>query len=131
MKKPHLIKIEKFTKRSGSLIPIRLYKINKKKIKEIFFIHGKPGKTRGNHEHKKCTQILFAVKGKIIVDTFYKKEKKIFSLTQKKCQALILPPKVWTVVKFSRKNSILLVLWDRKLEKEDYISNFEKFKKIK
>ena len=53
-----IIKIKKFIKRSGKLLPITFNDKFPIKVKRIFFIYGKTKYKRGDHAHKKCSQVL-------------------------------------------------------------------------
>ena len=78
-------KIKKFKKRSGSLIPFSFKRDMPFKVKRIFFINGKKNFIRGQHAHKRCSQYLFSLLGKIEVKIINKKgQKKNYSKSQKK-----------------------------------------------
>ena len=68
MKKIRKIKIKSFKSFSGKLIPINFNKNFPFQIKRIFFLHGLKNKIRGDHAHKKCSQLFMAVSGKIILN---------------------------------------------------------------
>ena len=68
MKKIKKIKIKSFESFSGKLIPISFNKKFPFLIKRIFFLHGIKNKTRGDHAHKKCSQLFMAVSGKMILN---------------------------------------------------------------
>ena len=71
-------KFQKFTKKSGSLIPFSLAKDVPFLTKRIFLIYGKKNFTRGDHAHHKCNQFLVPISGKMEVK--YENEFKSFSL---------------------------------------------------
>jgi dTDP-4-dehydrorhamnose 3,5-epimerase-like enzyme len=90
--------------------------------KRIFYIRDtKQGISRGNHAHKKCTQVLIAVSGafQIIINKGME-EKEIIEN-----QYLHIPPLHWIEINPIIDNSILLVLCDREYEKDDYIYDFK------
>ena len=62
----------KFKKKSGTLIPISLSKDIPFKTKRVFMIYGNKNFVRGNHAHKKCSQFLMPIFGKIKIDYFDK-----------------------------------------------------------
>ena len=68
MKKIRKIKIESYKSFSGKLIPISFNKKFPFPIKRIFFLHGLKNKIRGDHAHKKCSQLFMAVSGKMILN---------------------------------------------------------------
>ena len=77
MKKIKKIKIKSFKSFSGELVPITFNKKFPFLIKRIFFLYGLKNKIRGDHAHKKCSQLFMAVSGKMILNikTLYKKKK--------------------------------------------------------
>ena len=68
-------KFKQFKKKSGSLVAFSLKKSFPIEVKRIFIINGKKNFTRGDHAHKKCSQFLFPVLGKIKIDCVSKKNK--------------------------------------------------------
>ena len=52
------------------------------------------------------------------------------NLSPKKNIGILVPNLVWCRLKFLTKNSIVLVLCDRKYEFKDYIEKYAQFKKI-
>jgi UDP-2-acetamido-3-amino-2,3-dideoxy-glucuronate N-acetyltransferase len=123
-------KFKAFKKKSGKLIAFSLKKSFPIKVKRIFFINGKKGFTRGDHAHKKCSQFVFPILGKIKIDCVSKNEKKIVILDFKKNEGYLLKPKTWCKIKFMTKNAILLVACDMEYKFSDYIENYKEFLKI-
>ena len=68
MKKIRKIKIKSFGSITGKLIPLSFNKKFPFSIKRIFFLYGIKNKTRGDHAHKKCSQLFMAVSGKMILN---------------------------------------------------------------
>lgn len=124
------IKFKSFRKKSGTLIPFSLRKNFPIKVKRIFFINGKKNFTRGDHAHKKCSQFVFPILGKILVSCISKKEKKTITLDYKKKEGYLLKPKTWCKIKFLTKNAVLLVACDMEYNFNDYIENYSEFLKI-
>ena len=127
MNLPKILNFKKFTKRSGSLLPISFNNKFPIKVKRIFFIYGKKKYKRGDHAHKKCSQIFFPIKGKIRINMKYRKTEKNVSLSDNRSRALFVPPKIWCNVEFLNKNSILLVFNDYEYDFKDYIETYEEF----
>tara|TARA_B100001094_G_C17447792_1_gene446766 strand:- start:28 stop:423 length:396 start_codon:yes stop_codon:yes gene_type:complete len=123
-------KFQKFTKKSGSLIPFSLAKDVPFLTKRIFLIYGKKNFTRGDHAHHKCNQFLVPISGKMEVK--YENEFKSFSkiLNYKNKKGLLLKPKTWCKIKFKTNNCILMVFCDREYEFEDYIEDYKNFLEI-
>ena len=124
------IKIKNFKKKSGSLIPFSIKKSLPFKIKRIFIIKGKKNFIRGDHAHKKCSQFLYPLVGKIKIYCITKKISKNIILDENKMEGYLLHPKTWCKIKFLSNSAILLVACDREYEFNDYIENYSDFLKI-
>ena len=96
----------------------------------IFFILGKKNFIRGDHAHKKCSQFLFPILGKIHISSENKSGKKNKVLNHKKKEGYLLKPLTWCKIKFLSKNSILMVACDMEYSFRDYIEKYEDFKRI-
>lgn len=123
-------KFKVFKKKSGILIPFSLKRNFPIKIKRIFIIKGKKNFTRGDHAHKKCSQFVYPILGKIKINYINKKEEKELILDHNKNEGYLLKPKTWCKIKFLTKNSILLVACDMEYKFSDYIENYSDFLKI-
>ena len=127
MKLPKIFNFKKFTKKSGTLLPITFNNKFPIKVKRIFIIYGKKKYLRGDHAHKKCSQVFFPIKGKIKINMKYKKTKKSINLTHNNSKALLVPPRIWISVESLNKNSIVLVLTDYEYDYKDYIETYKEF----
>ena len=127
MKSYKIFNFKKFKNISGELLPITFDKKFPIKVKRIFFIYGKRKYKRGDHAHKKCSQVFFPLFGRAQISIQSKKMKKNIILDNKKNKAMLVPPKTWCDVKFLTKNSIILVLCDYKYDFNDYIESYEDF----
>ena len=54
-----------YKRKSGTLVPFSLKKQIPFKTKRIFLVYGTKGYVRANHAHRKCSQYLIAITGKI------------------------------------------------------------------
>ena len=124
------MKIRSFAKKSGTLIPISFKKNIPIKVKRIFFILGKKNFVRGDHAHKKCSQFLFPILGKIHISSENRNGKKNKILNYKRKEGHLLKPLTWCKIKFLSKNSILMVACDMEYSFRDYIEKYEDFKRI-
>lgn len=99
-------------------------------ISRVFNVQAVKGSIRGNHAHLRCTQILICTIGSIevICDDGLSSETYILD---KSNYGLIIKPGVWAKQKYLEKNTVLTVLCDRPYEEEDYICNYDDFKKMK
>ena len=127
MKSPKVFNFKKFIKRSGKLLPITFNNKFPIKVKRIFFIYGKKNHIRGDHAHKKCSQVFFPIIGKIKISMKYKKTEKSINLSHKGSKALLVPPRIWSRVEFLKNNSVALVLTDYEYDFKDYIETYKEF----
>ena len=127
MKLPKIFNLKKFTKKSGKLLPITFNKKFPINVKRIFIIYGKKNYIRGDHAHKKCSQVFFPIMGKIKISMKYKKTEKSVNLNNKGSKALLVPPRIWTSVESLNKDSIVLVLTDYEYDVKDYIETYKEF----
>jgi hypothetical protein len=124
------VKFKSFKKKSGTLIPFSLKKSFPIKVKRIFIINGKKNFVRGDHAHKKCSQFVFPILGKIKINCTTKTEVKNIILNYKKKEGYLLKPKTWCKIKFLTKNAILLVACDMEYKFTDYIEKYSDFLRI-
>ena len=122
-------KIKSLQKKSGTLIPISFKKNIPFKVKRIFFILGEKNFIRGDHAHKKCSQFLIPILGKINVSIENKNGIIKKNLDHKKKEGYLLKPLTWCKIKFLSKNSILMVACDMEYDFKDYIEKYKDFKK--
>ena len=127
MKLPKIFKFKQFTKISGKLLPITFNKKFPIKVKRIFIIYGKKNYIRGDHAHKKCSQVFFPIMGKIKISMKYEKTEKSINLNHKGSKALLVPPRIWSRVEFLKNNSAVLVLTDYEYDFKDYIETYKEF----
>ena len=90
MKNIRKIKIKSYNSVSGKLVPISFDKKFPFSIKRIFFLHGKKNKIRGDHAHKKCSQLFIPLMGKIKINMKYKNTEKSITLSYNKTKALLV-----------------------------------------
>ena len=127
MKSPKIFNFKKFTKTSGKLLPITFNNKFPIKIKRIFILYGKKNYIRGDHAHKKCSQVFFPIMGKIKINMKYKKTEKSINLSHNGSKALLVPPRIWSRVEFLNHNSVALVLADYEYDYKDYIETYKEF----
>ena len=124
------IKFKGFKKKSGTLVAFSLKKSFPIKVKRIFIINGKKNFIRGDHAHKKCSQFLFPILGRIRIEYVSKNKKGSIILDHSKKEGYLLKPLTWCKIKFLTRNAILLVACDMEYEFSDYIENYLEFLKI-
>ena len=127
MKTPKIFNFKKFTKMSGKLLPITFNNKFPIKVKRIFIIYVKKKYIRGDHAHKKCSQVFFPIMGKIKINMKYNKIEKSINLSHTGSKALLVPPRIWSRVEFLNNNSVVLVLTDYEYDYKDYIETYKEF----
>ena len=127
MKLPKIFNLKKFTKKGGKLLPMTFNNKFPIKVKRIFVIYGKKNYMRGDHAHKKCSQIFIPLMGEIKINMKYKNTEKSINLSHKGSKALLVPPRIWSKVEFLKNNSVVLVLTDYEYDFKDYIETYKEF----
>ena len=96
-------------------------------IQRVFTVSASKFDVRGDHAHKKCTQLLVCISGKIrvscddgLVVTQY--------LLDNMSTGLLVPPGIWASEEYLEHASALMVLCDRSYEGDDYIRDYNDFK---
>jgi len=100
-------------------------------IKRTYWIYDVPGgQIRGGHAFKVQKELIIALSGSFDVIVDDGQEKKTFSLNRS-YYGLYVPPTLWReMVNFST-NSLALVVSSTSYSEEDYIREYQDFKKIK
>ncbi len=96
-------------------------------IRRVFTVFARCGDVRGDHAHRKCTQLLVCVSGEIRVScddgsvvTQY--------LLDNMGMGLLVPPGIWAKEEYIVGDAVLMVLCDRGYEADDYIRDYNDFK---
>ena len=129
IKKIRKFKLKSFRKKSGKLVPIDFKKNFKMNVKRVFYIYGKKNKRRGDHAHKKCSQIFVPIFGKIELKIRNLTSTKKIILSHKKNTAILIPPKYWCGLNFLNNNSVIMVICDYGYDFNDYIEKFSEYEK--
>ena len=98
-------------------------------IKRVFSVSIPYRKKRGEHAHKKCTQIIICIQGKIKVvgdNGFVKKNYLLSAMSQ----GLIVPPNNWIEIIGLTKSSNFIVLCDKIYDKNEYVLDYNEYLKI-
>ena len=127
MRLPKIINFKKFIKPSGKLLPITFNNKFPIRVKRMFFIYGRKKYKRGDHAHKKCSQVFIPIKGRIKINIKYGKTEKSVLLNANRTRSLFVPPKIWSSVEFLNSHSLVLVLTDYVYDFKDYIETYEEF----
>lgn len=98
-------------------------------FKRIYFILGtKELRTRGNHAHKKLSQVMVCIQGVIKVEIENLQGNLSSVVLDSPNIALIVKPLEWSKMTWVVENSILLVLADDNYDELDYIRSYDEFK---
>lgn len=98
-------------------------------LERIFFVIGAPaGSFRGDHAHRRCTQILVCLRGVVEVLADDGDERDRYVLDNPRV-ALAVPPLTWTHQAFGE-DSLLLVLADEPYDEAEYIRSRHDFNRI-
>ena len=115
----------------GSLVPIESNYDIPFPIKRIFYVYGaKDTAVRGEHAHRTTKQLLICVHGKIEVlcDDGVNNKKYLLETPQ---QGLFIPEMIWDEQRYLSEDSVLLVIANTKYKFDDYIYNYDEFRKLK
>jgi dTDP-4-dehydrorhamnose 3,5-epimerase-like enzyme len=100
-------------------------------IKRVFWTYYTPESVvRGGHAHRTTVQAIVAVSGKIIFEIQDQNNYHQAFTLEFPNQVLIIPTMYWSDIKFSH-NAVLLCLASEDYNENEYIRNFEEFKKEK
>jgi hypothetical protein len=98
-------------------------------VKRIFYLYDIPGgESRGAHAHKECHQFLIATSGsfEVLLDDGFTKRQVLLNRPD---LGLHIPPGIWaSEINFSS-GSICLVLASHEYSEEDYLRDYEDYKK--
>jgi dTDP-4-dehydrorhamnose 3,5-epimerase-like enzyme len=123
-----ITKLPTFSDARGDLVPLEFKNIPFIP-QRIFFVKNVPeGTCRGRHAHYNTKQLLICLKGKIKVVQHNGNEEHTSYITEN--ESVLINNLVWDYQEFSSNQDVLLVLCSTPFDKEDYIGDFEKFKKI-
>jgi dTDP-4-dehydrorhamnose 3,5-epimerase-like enzyme len=99
-------------------------------IKRVYWTYFTPNDVlRGGHAHKKLNQVIFAVSGIITFTTEDLQGNKETFVLDTPNKGLFLPEKYWRDIQFSH-NAVLLCLASEVYTAEDYIRDYDEFKKL-
>lgn len=96
-------------------------------ICRVFTVSARKGDFRGDHAHKKCTQLLVSLSGKIRVTCDNGSVVSEY-LLEGMGSGLLVPPGVWARQEYLMDDAVLMVLCDRGYEVDDYIRDYKDFK---
>jgi uncharacterized RmlC-like cupin family protein len=99
-------------------------------IKRVYYLYDVPlNGERGGHAHKNLCQVLIALNGsfELLLDDGEKTKKIVLDRPD---IGLYIPNGIWREMNKFSKNSVCLVLASEDYDENDYIRNYQEFKKI-
>jgi len=122
-------KLKVFDDERGSLLPIEFNNLPFDP-KRIFIVNKVPkGIVRGNHSHHKTKQLIICINGSVDVILHDGVDETSYHLN--KNETILIPELIWDSQRFLEDDSEILVLCSTTYDLNDYILDFEEFKKIK
>jgi hypothetical protein len=126
-----LIYLPKIKNRAGNITPVHNDLQIPFSIKRVFYLYDIPGgESRGAHAHKECHQFLIAASGafEVLLDDGHTQRQVMLNRSY---MGLHIPPGIWaSEINFSS-GAICLVLASSGYSAEDYIRDYEVYKKFK
>lgn len=129
--KPIIINLPKILDKRGNLSYFECPKQLPFEIARTYWIYDVPGgEIRGSHAFKEQQEFIVALSGSfdVVLNDGEKEEK--FSLNRS-YYGLYIPKMYWRKLENFSTNSLALIVSDKAYSSEDYIRDFEEFKKIR
>ena len=128
--KCRMIELPKIVDRRGNLTFIEACKHVPFDIKRVYYLYDVPGgASRGGHAHRHLQQFVIAASGSftVLTDNGYQKED--FYLNRS-YYGLYIPTMTWREIDNFSSGSVCLVLASELYDAEDYIRDYQEFKKL-
>ena len=125
-----VIEIDKHHHEKGNLSVIENGKTIPFGVKRVYYLYDVPGgESRGGHAHKELQQLIVAVSGSFDVKLDDGKQKRTYTINRP-YQGLLIVPGIWRELDNFSSGSVCLVLASTEYSAEDYIREYDKFKKL-
>ena len=128
--KVELLTFKEFLNEKGSLIALEEMANIPFQIKRIYYIFNSEGNLRGLHAHKQLKQVLICVSGSCSVKVEYNGTCELYQLS-KENQGLLIEGLVWREMFDFKEDTVLIVLASELYNPQDYIFDYNEFKKFK
>lgn len=129
MEQPRIIDLPKIGDKRGNLSLVEEFKHIPFKIERTYWIYDVPGgEKRGGHAYRENQEFIVALSGSFDVVLDDGKEKKLYSLNRS-YYGLYVPKGWWRQMENFSTNALALVLASTPYTKEDYIYDYQKFKR--
>jgi len=123
------VNLKSITEDNGTLVVLENNEINFN-MERIFTVITNKHELRGHHAHKECYQLLYCLMGEIEVLCDDSKNQKSFILNNIS-KGIIIPPTIWAIQKYKSDISLLNVACSHRYIENDYIRDYEAFKKFR
>lgn len=129
MEQPRVINLPKIGDKRGNLSIVEEFKQIPFKIERTYWIYDVPGgEKRGGHAYRENQEFIVALSGSFDVVIDDGKEKKLYSLNRS-YYGLYVPKGWWRQMENFSTNALALVLASTPYTKEDYIYDYQEFKR--
>jgi len=126
-----IIEINKHHHKKGNISVVENFKTVPFDVKRVYYLYDIPGgESRGGHAHKELRQLIVAASGSFNVILDDGNIKRTYTLNRP-YQGLLVVPGIWRELDDFSSGSVCLVLASHKYEDEDYIRDYDNFKKFK
>lgn len=123
--------LDKISNRAGNITVVSSKITIPFDIKRVYYLYDVPGgEERGGHAHKNLFQLLVAVSGSFEVTLDDGNNKKTIQLSRPNF-GLFITPGIWRELHSFSSGSVCLVLASEPYSEDDYIRNYQNFKKLK
>ena len=123
--------LKTFWEPDGKLTQIELDRDIPFEVKRMFYVNDVHNQNyRGKHSHYKTKQILIALTGKVTVVCDDGKKRRNYVLNEPN-KALYIPEMIWDEQLYYSEDSVLLVLSNTNYDPDDYIEDYDEFKRLK
>lgn len=130
LSKCKIIDLPKVTDARGNLTFVEENKHIPFQIKRVYYLYDVPaGEARGGHAHKRLQQLIISASGSFDVVLDDGSRRKRFHLNRS-YYGLYLPSMIWRELDNFSSGSVCLVLASELFEEDDYIRDYETFRKL-
>lgn len=128
--KPKIIDLPRIYDPRGNLTFVQDYDQLPIKIARVYWTYDVPaGEERGGHAHKESDLYLIATSGSFNVNLYDGEEWRTYTLNRP-YKALYIPPGYWHTLDNFASGSVCMVITQSIYTEDDYIRDFDEFKRI-
>lgn len=99
-------------------------------VRRAFWIQGvQPGAVRGDHAHRKTTQVVTMLRGSACVEVRTAQGSRSWIMTERD-HAVVVPPMHWLVLTGFTHGALMMVLASEPYDAADYIRDFAEFTRL-